>query len=324
MPVLPIGATSTGTTIGLSAIVALVVATVATGGVKALLDFAVKDMLARRQADRADEASRRAADRDFEYARRKAVDDLVGEWRGRLVHSAMDMHVRIRNLYTYDERALDRRQSHLYRSTVFRFLAFFRYVVAFERRAIYLESDISRDLDRWLAEYGRCLMWVMTDVRLFDGSGYSRQTADEHFFTEQLAAIATLEIDIDAPFTWTYFGDHFIRTDTEPSWHVRVFRRKARLPPRPVDGAFDFFERLPRKPLAWDRIVCLDLLLVAFLDAVGYAAAHRANRETFDDIASKFKTTWVPRNLPSWLDRQILTDPMRVGLIKSALAQRNG
>jgi hypothetical protein len=310
-----------GATIGISALVALVVAAFVSGGVKALLDFLVGDQLARRKANRDDELSRRAADRDYTYARRKALDDLVGEWRGRLIQAAMDMHVRMRNLYTYDINALDRRPSHLYRSTVFRFLALFHLVVAFERQAIYFEPDISRPLDRFLAEYSRCFTWVITDVRLFDGSSYDRNYATEHFFTEQLAAIATSS-DFRSPFTWTYFNNEIVASEPARGRVARLLRRRDQTPLRATDDVFAFLERLPRKPLAWDRMVSLHLLLRAFLDAAGYEAVHHAKQDDYDAIAAQFRTEVVPRNLPAWLDRQILDDPKRVANLKTALQNR--
>ena len=297
-----------GATITLSAVVSLIVAV----GARALFDFVVQDALARRGADRDDELARRNADRDdelarrqvdreYRYERRKQLDGLVGDWKGRLVYAALDLHVRIRNLCVGDPNWLSQ-DTHVYQSTVFRFLRLYRLLVAFEQAAIYLEPDVSRVEDRLLVRYTRMSLWAMTDVRLFEGSGYDIDRAVDHFFIEQLRWIASFEdLPLDQPLTWQYFEQSVKGT------------------PR-YGQAFEFFKDLSERDLAWDRLIALDLVLLAFLDAVGFESLHKSTQEHFDASASHLRTDVVRRNLLEWFNGQPLDDPERMDKIARAIA----
>jgi hypothetical protein len=296
-----------GVTITLSAIVSLAVSL----GARALFDFVLQDTLARRKADRDDELARRKADRDdelarrqvdreYRYERRKQLDGLIGAWKGRLLHAGLDLHVRIRNLGVGDPEWLSER-THVYESTVFRFLRLYRLLVGFEQDAIYLAPDVSRRDDRLLVRYARVLLWVMTDVRLFEGSGYEMNEPVDHFFIEQLRWVASFEdLPIEQSFTWQYFEESVKGT------------------PR-YSPVFDYFQDLNKRDLGWDRLIALDLVLLAFLDAVGFESLHRSSQAAFDGCASHLRTEFMRRNLPGWIREQPLDDGERVDTIVRAI-----
>ena len=296
-----------GTTVTVSALVSLAVSL----GAKALFEFVVQDALARRKADRDDALAERKADRDdelarrqvereYRYERRKELDGLVSAWKGRLLYAGLDLHVRIRNLTVGDPEWLSE-GAYVYESTVFRFLRLYRLVVGFEQDAIYLAPDVSRTEDRLLVRYARVLLWVMTDVRLFNGSGYRMNEPTEHIYIEQLRWVASFEdLPLDQSFTWDYFEASVKGT---PRYSL----------------AFDFFQDLNRRDLGWDRLVALDLVLLAFLDAVGFEPVHRGSQAAFDASASHLRTEFVRRNLPGWISDQLSDDAERADKIVRAV-----
>lgn len=190
MPLVP--ATTTGTTITVSAVVALVV----TAAINAFFRFAFADAL-----------SQRKAARDYEYDQRRRQHTLIGAFDGRLLEAAMDLYERLQNI-TRSARPADpawlrpREEGSLgyfYASTVYRFIALMRLAIAFDREAIYFEPTITGARDLRFIRYAKAFQWVMTDVEIFDGTGYSRNESVDHFFRDEFRSACTLPIPVSEP-----------------------------------------------------------------------------------------------------------------------------
>lgn len=124
-------------------------------------------------------------------------------------------------------------------------------------------------------KFVKAFHWVMTDVSLFKGLDYDVGTARDHFFSDQLRGLC----------------EAFLQDNAVPSF--RLFRRETlaairadgrrRLRLRHRGGAgfeleptFRFFDGLSpdENRLRWDRLVCLHLFTMAFVNTFGYEWQH--------------------------------------------------
>jgi hypothetical protein len=291
-------------TVSVAALIALVVSAVVSGLVKFVFD----DFLAARKADRDDRLAERQANRDFEYERRKEVRALISLFDGRLMEAAADLHMRLTNLYS--DPAAQRwllapappLSGYFYQSTVYRFLALFRLAVTFERQAIYFEPEIHSPEDLVFIRYAKAFQFAMSDVRLFEGADYDVSEATDHFFRDSLRGLCDMDLAPEAPLTYSYF-EREVRSD--PS----------KLP------LFDFFAGLSKEstPLRWDRVVILDLLLMGFLNRVGYDDVYSQDQGAFDRTARQLTTEEVRKCAPRWIEDLRLVDEPSVEHITRAL-----
>lgn len=268
---------ATASNLGLAALVALIVSATVSGLVKFVFDDAL--------------ASRKAA-RDYTYERRKELHTLVGTYDGRLLESAADLCVRMSNIIeTADPKWLIPRPGnppeYFLASTVFRFVALMRLAVAFDREAIYFDPEIASHHDLRCIHYAKAFQWAVTDVGLFDGLGYDPNHPTDHFFRDQLRTISTFELPPDKPLTFDYFERETLSTGSAQE----------------VIDFFSFFD--PKTtPLRWDRVMALQLLLVAFADGVGYDGRSKQQSD-YDLIAGVMISSIVRRNLLTWIPENI-------------------
>ncbi len=283
---------ATASSLGLSALVALVVSAVISGLVK----FAFDDSL----------ASRKAA-RDYAYERRKELHALVGMFDGRLLESAEDLYVRVGNIAgRADPKWLVPRAGeppgYFLASTVYRFVALMRLAVAFDRQAIYFDPEIASGHDLRCIRYAKAFQWAMTDTRLFDGLGYDTSESTDHFFRDELRTVCTFEFPPKEPLAFDRFCSEILATGQ-------------------AQDVVDFFSSFGREatPLRWDRVMALQLLLAAFVDGVGYDDTVKPQAE-FDAMATALISPVVRGNLVGWFRENIgNVDKEGTGKIVSAL-----
>jgi hypothetical protein len=144
----------------------------------------------------------------------------------------------------------------------------------------------------------------MTEVVLFEGLDYDSNRATDHFFLDELRRIVTLELPATELLTYAYFRDEVVGTPQLA----------------PLVEWFNGFSQV-NTPLRWDRVVGLRLLLVAFIDAVGYDTIHRKDQSEYDDVASTIISDQIRGNLASWLTAAKLVDDGGADKMQKALAR---
>jgi uncharacterized protein len=296
----------TASSLGVTALVALLVSAAVSGLVRFVFDDAL--------------ASRKAA-RDYAYERRKELHGLVGRFDGRLLEAARDFYQRVHRISTDAEPGwlvprpassnwlgskTDQPPGYFLGSTVYRFVALIRLSVAFDREAIYFDPEIADERQLQCVKYAKAFQWTMTDVVLFEGHDYDNSESTDHFFLDKLRTLCTFDLPPDEPLTFAYFEREI-------------------LPTGQVQEALDFFSCFSRQttPLRWDRVMTLQLLLAAFADVIGYDGTRKPQKE-FDRIARMFVSPVVRGTLTGWVRRNIGdVDPEGTARIVSAL-QRAG
>jgi hypothetical protein len=230
-----------------------------------------------------DKLQRRRARTEYEYAQRKALREVMGKYEGPMLQAAEDFHLRMRNVYRNASKpwlaATGKREGYYRVSTVYRLVSLIRLAVQLEQRALYLDATIREERDTITLRYAKAFQAVLTGSDLFSGTGYDTSRSADHIFRDRLRGLADLPLPDGQGFTYAYFEsglkDDGLLTDV-----------------------FDFVDGLSPQgtPLRWDRLVALDLLLLAYIDRVGFDDAHRLNDDVLTSTVAQFVTPEVRVN----------------------------
>lgn len=226
---------------------------------------------------------------DYDHEQRKALRQIIGRSHGRLLHSTNSLNYRLWNLYTNQDKGwliaenLRRPENYYLNSFVCRFLAVFALIREFERQAVYVDARIASKQDLIFVKYVAALHWCMTDTELFHGLKYDTFNPVDHFFSDTLREYCEICIGVDG----------------------EVLKANAILElGDKVEQVFVFFQGLSatENRFRWDRLVCLHLLIAAFINSIGYPE-HRTSREKLSKIAAQIRNKTALINLASWLPR---------------------
>lgn len=241
---------------------------------------------------------------EYEYEQRKKLRDLIGRYQGRVLEAATDLNYRIWNLYKNESAGWLQEGGYYLTSTVCRFLAFFAVVRQFEREAVFVDSRIAEKQDLDFVKYLKALVWAVTDVDLFNGLNYDTSCATDHFFRDDLRVACDLccadgnqLIRLDELASRVEQGDHH-----EFDWVARFFED--------LNSAEDRFR--------WDRLVALDLVLMAFINAFGYKM-QRSDLAKFVEAARHVRHRKVLSNIVEWLPKLGLDTNREVWNVKRAI-----
>lgn len=228
---------------------------------------------------------------DYEHEQRKEMRQVIGRFHGRLLNAANNLNHRFWNLYSNQEKGwlnvTDMWDSENYylHSSAHRFLHVLAVIRQFEREAIIVDARLASERDLLFIKYIEAMRWCMTDVALFRGLDYDPFTQHDHFFSDSLRTYCDNCV-IDGEFiNLTSF--------------VELVKKDGALHP-----VFHFFHALSRSEarLRWDRLVALHLLLVCFINCIGYEQ-HSTSKEKIAQIANQVQNPAVLSNLASWLPR---------------------
>jgi hypothetical protein len=230
---------------------------------------------------------------EYEYEQRKQLRQLIGRYHGRLLEASERLSFRLWNLYANESEGwlrvngdFSKPERHYYfATTVYRFLSVLALVRKFESDAIYLDSRIAEDKDLDFVKYLKALHWVCTDVALFKGLQYNTFYATDHFFSDTLRQVCDS--------CWT--SDKFLSIE---QFQRQVKRNKGFKP------ALEFFYGLDSQEdrYRWDRVVAFHLLLLAFINSLGYEMQHTSD-DQFADVARKIRHREVSDNLIVWISK---------------------
>jgi hypothetical protein len=230
----------------------------------------------------------------YRQQERNQLRELIGEFHGRMLETAIDWDRRMWQLYDDDGtwlRSKDGEQlvaaeyakseQYLFRSYVFRFLSLCAIARKFETQAFYIDAQarIARERDLDFLKYAKGFLWAMTHADLTPQDG---MPGSDHFPNDQFRPLldlcyrhdvdgipGTAVGDDDVIFDFRRFGAFAARVvtvtdDAEQEW-------------RDLRKAFDYFNGLRRDDYEgdrpryrWDRLVVLHLLVIGFINTFGY------------------------------------------------------
>jgi hypothetical protein len=144
----------------------------------------------------------------------------------------------------------------------------------------------------------------MTDLALFSGLEYDNFHEKDHFFADTFR--------------------HYCDSCTQPGGafvELEDFIKRLQ-DDRSLDPVLSFFDSLCRDEgrLRWDRLVAFHLILVAFINNIGYDE-QRTSEGQMTEIASQVRNPRVLRNLVAWLPKHGLSIDHETKRLKRACSQ---
>lgn len=250
---------------------------------------------------------------EYEHEQRKALRSTIGTYHGRLLEAALDLHYRLINLRANWQAgwlAVDGKYrapphaQHYLRTTAFRFIRLAGLADRFEREAIVLDARIANGTDEAFVRYPKAFRWVMTDVALFKGLEYDASRSGDHFFTDHLRQLCSYAWESKDEIEFTEF-EELLASSTE------------------LDELLEFFDGLEPSQLRWDRLMALQLLLMAFINTFGYEY-QRSDESWLDDVVGHIGHVEVIDAMRAWIPKLGLGHDEGTKQVCDALNRRLG
>src|SRR5215212_848907 len=244
---------------------------------------------------------------EYEYDQRKKLRELIGSYHGRVLLSADSLSRRTKNLLDSNEAKKWRKadggynqpENYYFRTTVYRFLELYTYAHRFETQALFIDSRIADEQDFLFMQYVETFLRIAGDTHLYDDLDYDERESREHILIDNLREVCES--------CWQ--GEDFAT--------IEGFRTMLRRTPgTSLRSVLEFLEGLgtDERPLRYDRMVSLHLLLMAFINTFGYEYQVYKD-EAFDKAVSQIQETKVLDNLNKWIgDMGLVKDEMKRGL----------
>ena len=249
---------------------------------------------------------------EYEREQRKALRAKIGAYHGRLLEAALDLNYRLVNLNRNWESGWLRAEGdyrapasahHYLRTTAFRFVRLAGLAERFEREAIVVDARIADKTDQAFVRYPKAFRWVMTDVALFASLEYDISESREHFFTDQLRQLCARAWGDSEELEFDHF-EGLVVGDAG------------------LDELFEFFDGIEPGQLRWDRVICLQLLLMAFINTFGYDF-QKSKPAFFDQVVLQVHQVEIVRSLEAWIPKLGLGEDQGTKELLAALGRRS-
>jgi hypothetical protein len=246
---------------------------------------------------------------EYEYDQRKSLRTLISKYQGRMIEAAEVLNHRMWNLYKNEGKGwLDRQGNYedaqyYFKSWAYRFINFLAMARLFEKEAIFIDSRIAEKTDLAFIKYMKAFGWATCDVALFSGVTYDDSRQKDHFFRDDLRRVCDACCK-DGSFPDQEAIDRLLKS----SDYQFIYR---------------FFDGLKKEEgrLRWDRLVVLDLLIMAFLNSFGYDI-QQSSQEDFKTVVKHVKHGKILRNLDGWLSKLGLEKEPSAKLIRVEIESR--
>ncbi|HCI14291.1 MAG: hypothetical protein A2063_04025 [Gallionellales bacterium GWA2_60_142] len=255
--------------------------------------------------------TRHQAEVEYEYEQRKKLQELTGRYHGRLLNAANSLNYRIWNLYSNHQEGWHNangnyeQAAYYFQSTAYRLMNFFALIRLIERESILLDARIATKKDFAFLNYAAAFHWVMTDVELFKGLNFDKSKQQDHFFSDHFRHYCELFLKNNENLSYeTFKSDAYLDKQFSA---VLAF----------IDGVSPSEERL-----RWNRIVCLHLLLMAFINTFGYTR-QKSKTKQFLTAAKNSTNVTCLNNLLAWLPRHDLHHDQNIKDIVKAIDRIN-
>ena len=246
-------------------------------------------------------ALRHRLETEYEFEERRKLRQLIGSYHGRMLEHGDDWSRRMKNIYERVEAGdlkLDAggnyaELDYYLRTTAYRFLSLCAIARQFETEAFYIDARIAEARDLEFLKFVKALRWAMTDLELVEGV----VTQGDNFFNDELRMLCDLCLNPTGKvITLTEFSS---RAASESDFGLVL---------RYFDGL-----RPDEQRLRWDRLVAFHLIVMAFVNSIGYDM-QQADDERFARTAGQLRNRRVAENLAKAIPR--------LGLGASPEAQR--
>lgn len=239
---------------------------------------------------------RKSAEIDYQYEQKKKLSELIGGRHGRLVAAASRFSLRMNNLYRNDSHGwinVDGNyatSSYYFRSTIYRFMELLCVLRDVERQSILLDTRIAKPTDFNFLKYVTAMNWVISDSELLNENESDVVYQRDHIYADNIRRFCDLSLEEGEFPDIETFEKHF-SNDSELEVVLKFF-----------DGVT---RGEPRK--RWDRLVCLHLLILSFLNSFGHPS-DKVGTDEIDRILRQLKHSESKRAFAERLKNYKLDD----------------
>jgi hypothetical protein len=245
---------------------------------------------------------------EYEQSQRVKIRDLITKYRGLALEAAESLDHRFWNLYKNDpDRWLDVNEryedAYYFQTWLYRIMKLLAIARAFEQEALFIDPHLAKKDDHDFLHLLKSWSWVFCDVSLFEGLEYDHSRQTDHIFKDNLLLACE----------GLWLEGAFVKRD-----RFREILSEHHLL-QPVCRLFTGLKSdEPR--LRWDRLVCLHLLVLVFLNQFGYST-QRASDAQLDEILKHARHKRILQNLRYWLPRLGLTNSEEAQRLREALVR---
>ncbi|MET9296429.1 hypothetical protein [Streptomyces sp. NPDC003077] len=205
---------------------------------------------------------RRKLDIEYTYEQQKELRNRIALYKGLLLETGGALRNRLWNFLKHEGHGWLRMRGscaesgYYLRSFAYRILCLVAACRLIERQALYVDSVVAAPSDRRFLEAMKLNIAVWTRADLYAGLPYDGGRNDDHFFRDQLTDMADTLYQDGRLLSFTEFSRRLAENDDEYRT-VFVF----------LNGA----GRQERNRFRFDRLIAVQLVLLATLNRFGYA-----------------------------------------------------
>ena len=229
---------------------------------------------------------------EHEFEERKKLQQLIGRYHGRLLESATRLSHRFENILENEEKGwlsvdgdyTEPTKNYYYSSTVYRVAKVLTLATLLDSEAIYIDNRFAKQGELSFLKFTKAFLWVMTDVKLFDGLPYDTYFQLDHFFRDKLAVVCNSFVDE-------------ARVVSIEDFHQKLADKKNL---ESIHSLLSFIDGISpsENRLRWDRLLSFHLLLMEFNWNFGYDMQKPVQTD-FELTSRAFRNRQVLKNLLS-------------------------
>jgi len=233
---------------------------------------------------------------EYKYKNLTNLQDLIGRYKGLLIEAAESLNLRFWNFYRHENDLWLRvdgdfsNAEYYFRSWVKRLVRVLAIATAFGNEAIYIDQSIASKIDFEFIYMLKIWAYMLSNLNLFDHIPHEQDRQRDHLFADTVRCIGEAAWK-DHAFVSNSEFDELLKHDDD----VRSLCRF-------LDGVNSTEQRL-----RWDRLVCLHVAIIIFLNTFGYSV-HFTDEKKLTHVINKIKSRQIRRNLLDALVRWHLTD----------------
>lgn len=246
---------------------------------------------------------------DHEYEQRKKIKEVLSKYKMHLINSADSLRGRLNNLsYRFAanqhkvEGDFQNQEKSYFQSTIYRILRFYAWMMIIEKKLIYLETTIASTNDLNFIKYIKAMKRTLQRDAMVKGIQERENVSEDMIFRDNL----------DEMCQWLIRGDEVMNFS---EFKANSDQNQAKIEQicKFIDGINPLEDRR-----RWDRLYCLHLVIISFLNSYGYDYQVESEKD-IEDLISRIKKTEIFPNLILHLKRYRLFEDVEAKRLRDIL-----
>lgn len=212
---------------------------------------------------------------EHEYEQRKKIKEVLSKYKIHLVNSADSLRGRLNNLsVNYEGKWHSMNGNHVnkddyyFQTTVYRILNFYAWIRIIENKLIYLDTTIATENDLNFIKFLKAMRRTLQRGNLVKGLQEDPERENDLIFRDTLDEMCLWLIKEESVLTYTDFKEGIEK-------NIPKYKRLCEF----IDSISPDENRR-----RWDRLYCLQLLIITFLNSYGYDFQHETKSQIEEQI----------------------------------------